>query len=90
MKMAGRNINSLRYADDTALMEESEEEWKSLLMTVKEETGNAGLKLNIQKREDHGIWSPHFMATRKGRECEQQQIFSSWAAKFLWSVTAAT
>ena len=90
MKMAGRNINSLRYADDTALMEESEEEWKSLLMTVKEETGNAGLKLNIWKREDHGIWSPHFMANRKGKECQQQQIFSSWAAKSLGTVTAAT
>ena len=49
IKMAGRNINNLRYADDTTLMAESEEELKSLLMKVKEESEKAGLKLNIQK-----------------------------------------
>ena len=49
IKIAGRNINNLRYADDTTLMAESEEELKSLLMKVKEETEKAGLKLNIQK-----------------------------------------
>ena len=49
IKIAGRNINNLRYADDTALMAESEEEWKSLLMKVKEESEKVGLKLNIQK-----------------------------------------
>ena len=49
IKMAGRNSNSLRYADDTTLMVESEEELKSLLMKVKEESEKAGLKLNIQK-----------------------------------------
>ena len=49
IKIAGRNINNLRYADDTTIMEESEEELKSLLMRVKEESGKAGLKLNIQK-----------------------------------------
>ena len=49
IKMAGRNINNLRYADDTTLMVESEEELKSLLMKVKEESEKAGLKLNIQK-----------------------------------------
>ena len=49
IKFAGRNINNLRYADDTTLMAESEEEIKSLLMKVKEETGKVGLKLNIQK-----------------------------------------
>ena len=49
IKIAGRNINHLRYADDTTLMEESEEELKSLLMKVKEERTKAGLKLNIQK-----------------------------------------
>ena len=48
-KIAERNINNLRYADDTTLMAESEEELKSLLMTVKEESENVGLKLNIQK-----------------------------------------
>ena len=49
IKIARRNINNLRYADDTTLMAESEEELKSLLMKVKEESGKAGLKLNIQK-----------------------------------------
>ena len=49
IKIARRNINDLRYADDTTLMAESEEELKSLLMNVKEESENAGLKLNIQK-----------------------------------------
>ena len=49
IKIARRNINNLRYADDTTLMAESEEELKSLLMTVKEETKKVGLKLNIQK-----------------------------------------
>ena len=49
IKIAGRNINNLRYADDTILMAESEEELKSLLMKVKEESEKAGLKLNIQK-----------------------------------------
>ena len=49
IKIAGRNINSLRYADDTTLMAESKEELKSLLKKVKEESENVGLKLNIQK-----------------------------------------
>ena len=49
IKIAGRNINNLRYADDTTLMAETEEELKSLLMKVKEESEKAGLKLNIQK-----------------------------------------
>ena len=49
IKIARRTINNLRYADDTTLMAESEEEWKSLLMKVKEESENVGLKLNIQK-----------------------------------------
>ena len=49
IKIAGRNINNLRYADDTTLMAESEEELKSLLMTVKEESEKVDLKLNIQK-----------------------------------------
>ena len=55
IKIAGRNINNLRYADDTTLMAESEEELKSLLMKVKEESGKVGLKLNIQKRRS---WHP--------------------------------
>ena len=63
IKIARRNINNLRYADDTTLMEESEE-LKSLLMKVKEKNEKVGLKLNIQKTKDHGIWSHHFMANR--------------------------
>ena len=55
IKIAGRNINNLRYADDNTLMAESEEELKSLLMKVKEESEKVGLKLNIQKRK---IWHP--------------------------------
>ena len=64
IKIARRNINNLRYADDTALTAESEEELKSLLMKVKEEREKVGLKLSIQKTEIHGIWSHHFMGNR--------------------------
>ena len=60
IKIAGRNINNLRYADDTTLMAESEEELKSLLMKVEEESEKVGLN------EDHGIWSHHFMGNRWG------------------------
>ena len=63
IKIAGRNINSLRYEDDTTLMAESEEELKSLLMRVKEESEKGGLKFNIQKTKimasgpiSHGKW----------------------------------
>ena len=63
IKTAGRNTNNLRYANDTTLMAEIKE-LKSLLMKVKEESVKADLKLNIQKNEDHGIWSHHFMANR--------------------------
>ena len=58
IKIAGRNVNTLRYADDTTLLAESEEELKSLLMKVKEKSEKVCLKLNIQKT-DHGIWSHH-------------------------------
>ena len=63
IKIAGRNINNPRYADDTTLMAESEEELKSLLVKVKEESEIVGLKLNIQKLRS-GIRSHHFMANR--------------------------
>ena len=66
IKTAGRNINNLRYADDTTLMSESEEELKSLLMKVKEESEKVDLKLSIQKTKIIGIWSHHFMANRWG------------------------
>ena len=54
IKITGRNINNLRYTDDTTLMAESEEELKSLLMKVKEESEKPGLKLNSQNNKDHG------------------------------------
>ena len=63
IKIAGRNINNLRYAHDATLMAESEKELKSLLMKVKEESEKVGLKLNILKK-DHGICPHHFMANR--------------------------
>ena len=59
MKIARRNINNFRYVDDTTLMTESEEELKSLLMKVKDESEKAGLKLNIQKRSWHLVPSLH-------------------------------
>ena len=60
IKIAGRNINNLRYADDTTLMAKSEEELKRLLMKVKEESGKVGLKLNIRKlRSWHLVPSLH-------------------------------
>ena len=58
IKIAGRNINNLRYTDDTTLMAESKEELKSLLMKVKEESEKAGLKLNIQKTKITASGSP--------------------------------
>ena len=58
---------NLSYAGDTTLMVESEEELKSLLMKVKEESEKAGLKFNIQRNEGYGIWSYHFMAKKWGK-----------------------
>ena len=65
IKIAGRNINNLRYADDTTLMAESEEELKSLLIKLKEESEKVGLKLNIQKTKI--MTSHHFMGNRWGK-----------------------
>ena len=66
IKIARRNINNLRYADDTTLMAESEEELKSLLMKVKVESGKSWLKAQDSENEDHGIWSHHFTSNRWG------------------------
>ena len=74
-KIAGRNINNLRYADDTALMAESEEELKSLFMKVKEQSGKSWLKAQHSENEDHGIWSHHFMANRWGNNGKSDFIF---------------
>ena len=67
IKIAGRNISNLRYAEDTTLMTESEKELKSLLMWMKEKSENAGLKLNIQKTKIFGTQSHYFMAKRRGK-----------------------
>ena len=74
IKIAGRNVNNLRYADDTIRMAESEEELKSLLMKVKEES-EKGLKAQYSENEDHGIRSHHFMAKRWGKQWKQRQTF---------------
>ena len=88
IKVAGRNIDHLRYADDTTLMAESEEELKSLLMKVKEESEKVGLKLNIQKTK--------IMASGRitsweidGKQWKQCQTLFFWAPKSLQMVTAA-
>ena len=76
IKIARRNINTLRYADDTTLMAESEEELKSLLMKVKEESDKVGFKLNIQKLRSWPL-VPSFHAKYKGRKWKQGQILFS-------------
>ena len=72
IKIAGRNINNLRYGDDITLMAESEEKLKSLLMKVKKESERAGLKLNIQKLRS---WHHHFMANRWGKNGNSETFF---------------
>ena len=76
IKIARRNINNLRYADDTTLMAESEKELTSLLMKMKEESEKPGLKLSIQKTKIHGIWSYHFMANKWGNNGNSDTLFS--------------
>ena len=88
IKIAGRNINHLRYADDTIVMAESEEELKNILMKVKEESEKVGFKLNIQKT-DHGIWSHHFMENRWGNNGNSERFYFLEAPKSLQMVTAA-
>ena len=87
IKIAGRNINNLRYADETTLMAESEEELKSLLMKVKEESEKVGFKAQHSENEDHGIWSHHFMANRWRNSGNCQTLFLG-ASKSLQMVIA--
>ena len=82
IKIAGRNFNNLRYADDMTQMAESEEELKSLLMRVKEESEKAGLKLNIQKTKIMAS-SPITSWQIDGKKWKQWQILFSWAPKSL-------
>ena len=86
IKIAGRNINNLSYADDTTLMAESEEELKSFLMKVKEESEKSGLKLNTQKTKIMAsspitLWQIDGGA---GVEWKQWQTLFSWSPKSLW------
>ena len=88
IKIAGRNINNLRYADDTTLVAESEEELKSLLMKVKEETEKGGLKLNIQKMKIMAS-GPVPSWQIDGETVETVADFIFWASKSLQMVIAA-
>ena len=88
IKIARRNINNLRYADDTTLMAESEEELKSLLMKVKEENEKGGLKLNIQKTKIMAS-SPIASWEIDGKTVETVADFILGAPKSLQMVTAA-
>ena len=88
IKIAGRNINNLRYADDNTLMAESEEELKSLLMKVKEESEKVGLKLNVQKKIMAS--GPITSWEINGETVESVSDIIFWAPKSLQMVTAAT
>ena len=85
IKIDGRNINNLRYADDTTLMAESEEELKSLFMKVKVESEKVGLKLKNEENEDHGIRSHRFMGNRwVNSENSVRLYFSGLQNHFRW------
>ena len=88
LKIAGRNISNLRYADDTTLRAESEEELKNLLMKVKEESEKTGLKLNIQKTKIMAS-GPITSWQIDGETVETVSDFIFWAPKSLQMVTAA-
>ena len=88
IKIAERNVNNLRYADDTTLMAESEEELKSLLMKVKEESQKVCLKLNIQKTKIMAS-GPITSWERDGETVETVSDFIFWVPKSLQMVTAA-
>ena len=88
IKISRRNINNLRYADDTTLMGESEEELKSLLMKVKEESENVGLKLNIQKTKIKAS-GPITSWEIDGETVEAVSDFIFWGPKSLQMVSAA-
>ena len=87
IKIARRNINNLRYADDTMLMAERKEELKSLLIKVKEESEKAGLKVNIQKSKI--LASGPITSWQMEKQWKQWQTLFSWAPKSLWMVIAA-
>ena len=72
---ARRNINNLRYADDTTFMAESKEKLKRLLMKMKEESEKSWLETQHSKSEDHGIWFHHFMANRRGKSGSSDRLY---------------
>ena len=88
IKIAGKNVNNLRYADDTIFMAESEEELKSLLMKMKEESEKSGLKLSIQKTKIM-VSGPITSWQRDGKTMETVTDFIFWSPKSLQMVTAA-
>ena len=90
IKIAGRIINSFRYADDTTLMAESEEELKSLFMKVKVESEKVGLKLNNQKTKIMASGPITSWEVMMGKQWKQCQTLFFWAPKSLQMVTAAT
>ena len=75
IKIAGKNINNLRYADDTTLMEDSKEELKSFLRKVKKESEKVSLKLEHSENQDHGIQSHHFMANTWGNNRNSDRLY---------------
>ena len=87
IKIAGRNINNLRYGDDTTLMAESEEELKSLLMKVKDESEKVGLQLNIQKSKI--MASGPITSWQIGKQWKQWLTLFFWAPKSLQIVIAS-
>ena len=89
IKIAGRNINNLRYAHDTTLMAESEEELRSVLMKVKEESGKSWLKVQHSENEGHSIRSHHFMGNRWGNSRNRVRLYFWEPPKSLQMVTVA-
>ena len=89
IKIVGRNINNLRFADDTVLMAESKQELKNLLMKVKEESEKAGLKFNIQKTKIMASSPITLWQIDGGKKWKQWQTLFSWAPKSLEMVTRA-
>ena len=88
IKIAGKNVNNLRYADDTTLMAESKEKLKNLLMKMKEESKKSGLKLSIQKTKITAS-GPIISWQIDGETMETVTDFIFWSPKSLWMVTAA-
>ena len=89
IKIARRYTNNLIYADDITLLAEREEELKSLLMKVKEESEKSDLKLNTQKNEDHEIQFHHFMANRWGNNGNSDRLYFGGLQNHLHMVIAA-